>query len=64
MSGESEHTGDENICLLMTDHLPHTQILGRKFKYLVVGRPGPFASINFTEKDIPKSAIVYPEQHS
>lgn len=64
MSGQSEHTRDENIGLLTSGHSSHTWVLERKFKYWLAGRPGPFASINFTGKDIPRSAIVDPEQHS
>lgn len=64
VDGESEHNGDENICLLTSHHFSHTGVSEKKkLKYWLGGRPGPFASINFTEKDIPKSAIMYPEQH-
>lgn len=59
VSGESEHTGDENICLSATDHFSHTRVLERRCKYWLADRPRPFASFNFTEKDIPRSAIVY-----
>lgn len=62
MGGENEATRDENICLLTSPHLSHTWVLQKKVKYWVGGGLEPSAGIDFIEKDIARSTIMYPEQ--
>lgn len=60
---ETVPPGDESTGLSTSRPVSHTWVLERKLKYWLGGRLEPFAGINFTEKDIPRSAIMYPEQH-
>lgn len=63
VGGEKEAARDENICLLTSPHLSHTWVLQKKkVKYWLGGGLEPSAGINFIEKDVARSTIMYPEQ--